>query len=213
MKKLAVFAVLLLTIGFSWQCSSNQKQNDQKDEQQTKEQRDTAKKQDPQTNLNKRGKAVVKASGKALIGQLTKAIKEGGVSHAIKFCSVNALPITDSLSRVHNAQIDRVSHKNRNPENAADSLEMTLIRKYQQQNKADKPLKPELVTRNGDKVYYHPIKINNPLCLNCHGQKGKDIQQETYIMIKQLYKNDKATGFSMGDLRGMWKVAFKEQQI
>ena len=211
MRKWLTLLLLTTFVGICWQCGSDSNKGDQDNKGQTK-QTDTAtgKSKRPGETLKTKGQKIVKASGKALVGQLTKAMGSGGVGHAIEFCSQNAVSITDSLSQVHGVNIGRISHKNRNPENAADSLEMTLIKNYQEKNEKDKKLTPKIVERNGRKYYYHPIKINNPLCLNCHGQKGKNIKTEDYITIQNFYPNDKATGFSMGDLRGMWKVEFEE---
>src|SRR5690554_4696328 len=49
---------------------------------------------------------------KATLGKnLTGAIMEGGTEHALDFCNVQAMPLTDSMSLVHNAKIKRVSDK------------------------------------------------------------------------------------------------------
>lgn len=217
MKK--IIATLLIIGGLFglWQCQSGQEEeaedkNQAQAEKQAEQENENESSQS-QPNLKKRGKQIAKGSGQALMGQLSQAISQGGLSHAIDFCSVNAIPITDSLSEVHGAKIARVSHKNRNPQNAADSLEMALISQYQKKQKEDQSIKPRLVERNGQAVYYHPIKIKNGLCLNCHGQKDKNLEVETYIQIQNEYPKDEAIGFQMGDLRGLWKIKFDEAKI
>ena len=50
-----------------------------------------------------------------------------------------------------------------------------------------------------------------PMCSACHGKKGVDILPEVVSAIDSLYPNDKATGFTAGDLRGMWKISFAQQ--
>jgi len=40
-------------------------------------------------------------------------------------------------------------------------------------------------------------------------QKGTDIMEGTVAKIAEHYPNDKATGFNLGELRGMWKLEFK----
>jgi cytochrome c551/c552 len=47
-----------------------------------------------------------------------------------------------------------------------------------------------------------------PTCIKCHGGKT-DITESTQKMIAQKYPNDKAIGYQMGDLRGMWKIKLK----
>lgn len=206
----------LVTFLFLWQCQqANQEggSNDEKQQSEETDQIEAGNKKRSTESIKKAGKKIVKASGKALIGQLSNAISKGGIDHAIKFCSHKATALTDSLSKAHGAQVARVSHKNRNPNNAADSLEMALINEYQARNKADQTLKPQLKEQGGKKVYYHPITIKSGLCLNCHGEKGQDINVEDYIVIQNQYPNDKAIGFEMGDLRGLWKVQFKQKAL
>ncbi len=50
--------------------------------------------------------------------------------------------------------------------------------------------------------------LGNPLCLQCHGTPNQDIAPETLAAIQKLYPGDKATGFKLGDLRGLWRVTF-----
>jgi cytochrome c len=59
-------------------------------------------------------------------------------------------------------------------------------------------------------LYTKPIVINNALCLNCHGEVGAAVTEETYALIREKYPNDNATGHQMGDLRGMWSITFSK---
>ena len=52
----------------------------------------------------------------------------------------------------------------------------------------------------------------NPPCLQCHGTPNQDIAPETLAAIQKLYPDDKATGFKLGDLRGLWRVTFLNQK-
>jgi cytochrome c len=45
-----------------------------------------------------------------------------------------------------------------------------------------------------------------PLCLNCHGEPGKQINEATFNAIKAKYPKDKAMGYKEGDFRGLWVV-------
>jgi len=47
--------------------------------------------------------------------------------------------------------------------------------------------------------------------LQCHGQIGKDIHDDVYKVIKEKYPQDKATGFKVGELRGIWDIKFLEK--
>jgi hypothetical protein len=57
-------------------------------------------------------------------------------------------------------------------------------------------------------VYYKPIKIGMPTCLQCHGKPKEDINEATASTIRKKYRFDKATGYAMGNLRGAWKLTF-----
>jgi hypothetical protein len=61
---------------------------------------------------------------------------------------------------------------------------------------------------NGRATFYSPIVITNPLCLQCHGIPGTDLAPSTVALLQQLYPRDEATGFKLGDLRGLWRVDF-----
>jgi hypothetical protein len=49
------------------------------------------------------------------------------------------------------------------------------------------------------------IRINTPACLSCHGKK-EDLDPEVLDQLNELYADDRATGFSEGDLRGAFVV-------
>lgn len=105
-----------------------------------------------------------------------------------------------------------VSHKNRNPDNQANARELELIDHYQERTRTNKTLEPVTLTYDDEVIFYSPISIKNQMCLNCHGQVDKDIEAENYITLQMLYPNDDATGFAMGDLRGLWKLIFEKPE-
>lgn len=154
------------------------------------------------------GKAITQDAFQALSSKLGQAVQEGGIGYALQFCNVKALPITDSLSANHGVKLRRASHRPRNQANRADSLEMETIRQYLSQLQDQKELKPNVYRDNEHIVYHAPIMINNGLCLNCHGREGAQIQEKNLELIRQLYPDDEATGFEMGELRGIWSVKF-----
>jgi len=154
------------------------------------------------------GQQITQTAFSTLSSNLQRAIAEGGIPYALQFCNVEAMPLTDSLSTAHNVMLKRASHRPRNPRNRADSLEMTTIKKYLQQINQQKELAPQLYTQAQQIIYHAPIRINQPLCLNCHGQLGSDITQQTLDTLRQQYPEDEATGFAMGDLRGIWTIKF-----
>lgn len=154
------------------------------------------------------GKAITQDAFQTLSSKLGQAVQEGGIGYALEFCNIEALPITDSLSANHGVELRRASHRPRNPANRADSLDMETIRQYLSQLEDQKELKPNVYRDNEQIVYHAPIIINNGLCLNCHGREGSQIQEKNLELIRQLYPDDEATGFEMGELRGIWSVKF-----
>jgi len=154
------------------------------------------------------GQKITKAAFTTLSSNLQQALSEGGVENALRFCNVEAMPLTDSLSTNYDVTISRVSHRPRNQANRADSLEMATIKTYLEHVKQQAEPKPEVYAEAKKIIYHAPIRINNPLCLNCHGKVGTDITESDLQTIQRLYPEDQATGFSMGDLRGIWTVTF-----
>lgn len=153
-----------------------------------------------------KGKAVVQEAFSILSSNLLAALAAGGPTNAIPFCSVQALPLTEIVSDKYAVEVRRVSHRVRNPGNTPELREESMLEAFQAQVAAGEPLTP-VVQREGDAAYFYaPIVLNNPLCLTCHGEPGKDIAAETAALLTKLYPHDQATGFRMNELRGMWVV-------
>ncbi|SHJ35115.1 Tll0287-like domain-containing protein [Pseudozobellia thermophila] len=138
---------------------------------------------------------------------LKKAIQEKGIVEAIKFCNVEAIPLTDSVSVMNNAIIKRVSDKVRNPKNQANDEELGYIADFKKAIASGKEVSP-IVKVNGKEVdFYYPI-TTNALCLQCHGKPNEQIQPETLATLKNLYPNDKAIGYGANEVRGIWSINF-----
>ncbi|MDZ7681013.1 MAG: DUF3365 domain-containing protein [Fodinibius sp.] len=154
------------------------------------------------------GQKIAKETFQTLSSNLQNAMQEGGVEYALEFCNVEAMPLTDSLSSHHDVSIRRASHKPRNPYNTADSLEAKTINQYIDKLEKGDNLQPITYADENRITFHAPITITNSLCLNCHGKVNEDIAKDDLATIQDLYPNDQATGFSMGDLRGIWTIRF-----
>lgn len=131
---------------------------------------------------------------------------------ALKFCNMQAYPLTDSLSEQFHAAIRRTSLQYRNPKNKPDEQETALLTTFAAWKSQGRDLsKTDTVVAldDGQVLFAKPILLQ-PQCQTCHGVVGEAVSQELYAEIKKLYPEDKATGFKPGDLRGMWAVRFKE---
>ena len=159
--------------------------------------------------IREKGKAVVQEAFSLLSSNLLAALSEGGVSNAIPFCSLQALPLTASVSSNHQVTVRRVSHKVRNPRNAPGPRESEVLDEFQSRWTAGHTPAPVVLRTDDAAFFFAPILLNNPLCLTCHGEPGKDIPPGTVALLNRLYPGDQATGFRLNDLRGMWVVAIR----
>lgn len=154
-----------------------------------------------------KGREIAKATFKTLSGELIEKINTGGIASAIDYCNVAAMPLTDSLSKVYEVQIRRVSDKLRNPSNSPDSLDLVILAEYDRQMKAGEKPRPVVTEIDGQVRFSAPI-FTKPLCLNCHGDTDKYIAVNDLELIQERYPNDRATGYQTGDLRGAWSITF-----
>lgn len=140
---------------------------------------------------------------------LQQKIREEGTVGAIEFCNLNALAITDSLSGEFGAGISRITDRPRNPQNTASGEEMKFISNFRGELSTGQT--PEaLIVRQEDRTnFYYPI-VTNELCLQCHGRPESEISPEVYSKLQQRYPEDRAVGYTAGELRGLWKVSFPE---
>lgn len=157
--------------------------------------------------LLKKGTAISGKLVTALMTELQTEIRENGVPGAINYCSMYALPITDSISRMEQVEISRVSHRFRNPLNDADKSETAMIENYILQQAAGEELVPQVVTRKGEKIFYGPIVIGSPLCLSCHGPY-ESIDPDVRSVLSERYPEDLAVDFGLNEVRGMFKIVF-----
>ncbi len=160
------------------------------------------------TAFLKVGDSVTMLLQKILLENVMQATKAGGPEYAVEFCNERAIPLTDSISILYNCRIQRISDKPRNPLNQPSAADMLVLNRMKMPGQA----KAELVSEAGSIVYYKPVKISMPACLNCHGNENGQINPNTLSVLKQKYPADKATGYKEGDLRGAWKITFQKSE-
>lgn len=132
---------------------------------------------------------------KRLIG----AIKEKGAPYAIQVCSVAAPEMEEKHSN-DKQTIYRVSDRPRNPEHRANEFEDAVLKLWKSRMEAKKEIGPVHFRTKDAEYVMNPIPVQAALCLQCHG--GAEIKPETRQAINELYPDDEATGYSVGDLRG-----------
>ncbi len=141
---------------------------------------------------------------------LMKEVNEKGPAGATQACAAVAL----DLAKKHEKEgwrIRRVSDKIRNPNDAPDSYEASMLKKFAAMKQSGK-LGPEdesaeIISEGGNRYlrYMKPIQIAGPICLKCHGSPseiGADVKEK----IAKLYPADQATDYRLQDLRGAVSV-------
>lgn len=153
----------------------------------------------------KKGKEVALAAKTVLGRNLMMAIQRDGTEYALHFCNERAIALTDSTGTELNAEIRRVSDKNRNDKNVANKRELAYIEAAKEAIQEGRQPKPQVKSEGEFHVGYYPI-ITNAMCLQCHGTPNKDINENTLNAISEHYPNDKAKGYGINELRGIWVI-------
>ena len=157
------------------------------------------------------GKEIALKTQGTLGSNLKAAINAQGTEYALAFCSTEAIPLTDSMGILQNAQVKRVSDKNRNPANKANSEELIYIKTAQAALMNGQPVEPKLIATEDGYIGYYPI-LTSGMCLQCHGKPKDDIAPATFTKIRELYPEDKAINYKADELRGIWVVEMAGKQ-
>jgi len=164
---------------------------------------------DLETAALERGRAIAGQAFALLSTNLARALAEGGLTNALPYCSARAYPLTEQVAATNRVRLRRLTHKPRNPTNAPAAGELAVLRGFQLAlGRGETPAPVVRATASNTVVFYSPIVITNPLCLQCHGVPGRDLPPATLALLQTLYPQDQATGFQLGDLRGAWRVEF-----
>ena len=154
-----------------------------------------------------RGKHIAAETFNALSSRLQAQVASSGPAGAVEYCSLNALSLVDSIALANRAVVKRTSLSIRAPHDAPDGEELAQLQAYDKAWKAGEELLPVVGTRGVDSVaFYAPIMIIGPLCLKCHGGTDNGLDSSAFAAIQHRYPSDRAVGYSLGDLRGMWSI-------
>lgn len=135
---------------------------------------------------------------------LQEALKSGlekGPVEAISVCRIQAPEIATSLSR-DGIRLGRTSHRLRNPANVSPGWVSPVLESYRE-NPGDRAARI-VPLPGGRSGYVEPIVLQ-PLCLSCH---GKTLAPDLAGRVAELYPDDRAVGFDVGDLRGVFWVEY-----
>lgn len=129
---------------------------------------------------------------------LVEGLAQGPVA-AVEACHLEAPDLASTASK-QGVRVGRASHLLRNPANAAPAWVQPLLDAYAADPASRAPR--TVAIDSGRTGYVEPIYVE-PLCLTCH---GSSLAPEVAARIEALYPDDAATGYEVGDLRGVFWV-------
>ena len=124
-----------------------------------------------------------------------------GLVEALDACRVRAPDIAESLSQ-DDFRVGRSSHRLRNPVNTPPEWVAPVMHAYVANDTDREPRTVPL--QDGRSGYVEPI-ILQPHCVACHGEV---LDNEVALRINELYPEDQAVGFKVGDLRGVFWIEY-----
>ncbi len=143
-----------------------------------------------------------------LRGELIAALKAGGPAGAIGVCKEAAPAIAETVSEARGVVLRRTSLKTRNPANAPDEWELATLKAFLARKAAGEDIaRLEAWRLEGEgadaRLRFMKAIPTAEMCLQCHGTA---IAPEVKAALAESYPQDRATGFSAGDIRGAFSI-------
>jgi len=150
----------------------------------------------------------VKEFMQTLKQELQAGMREGGPINAVSVCNLTAPSIASTYSARSGWDVGRTSLKARNPDNAPDAWERSVLESFEARKRAgEDPMKMEfheVVRKDGaSKLRYMKAIPTAKLCLACHGEQ---VDSVTKTRLEMLYPHDQAMGYKAGDIRGAFSI-------
>ena len=147
-----------------------------------------------------RAAALIGELKKSLVGAVTQAMGQG-LPAAIETCHAQAPALTAAVAR-EGATIGRATRKPRNPQNEATGWQAEALAHFEKLAADKAPLAGQSFARvlDGGRIGYAEPLVIQELCLACHGEA---LTPEVQAIIAKNYPTDRATGYALGDLRGV----------
>lgn len=144
---------------------------------------------------------------------LKQQLESSGTESALSVCK-DVAPAMSAQYSNDNRIVKRVSLKPRNNTiGVADEWEANQLKQFDMAATSGKPaaeIETHAVTNEKDGRWFRYMKAipTQPMCLQCHG--GADnIKPTVQTLLKQLYPNDLAVGYKVGEIRGAISVKEK----
>ncbi|PJZ69188.1 hypothetical protein CH373_11415 [Leptospira perolatii] len=144
-----------------------------------------------------------------LLSELQDSIRKNGPAASINICKTLSPKKEKELSAKYpGLSIRRISDKNRNPSHAPNEWEAKTLEEWKSWIRTGKPPFTVFESNSSEMRAMKPIIIASETCLKCHGPKDKmdaNVRRE----LEKNYPNDKAFGYSVGELRGAFSATWK----
>ena len=141
-----------------------------------------------------------------LQSELRGAMQSGGPAAGIAVCKDAAPQIAAELSRETGATVSRTSMRFRNPSNAPDPWQQTVLREFERRAASMEEGGPlEHIDESSSGVRYMQAIRTGALCLTCHGQS---LSESVSRALAEHYPQDLATGYEAEDVRGAFVVVW-----
>jgi hypothetical protein len=158
--------------------------------------------------MKEKSRAVAVGFLDKLRGQLMDALQAGGPTGAIEACKQIAPVAAQQAGEAAGATVMRTSLKIRSPKNVPDAWERATLEQFAARKAAGEPLATMEASTwvdspQGRSYRYMKAIPTAEMCTQCHGQT---IAPAVQAKLHELYPQDRATGFAVGDLRGAVSV-------
>lgn len=142
-----------------------------------------------------------------LLASLQEEIKKSGPEGAIPVCKDMAPKMAGKIFQETGWKVKRVSLKPRNEARAIpDDWEKAALEDFDKRAAAgEPPAQLEKGETVGSEYRYVKALPVQPLCLNCHGPIDQ-LSPAVKSVLGEHYPNDRATGYSVGQIRGAISV-------
>jgi hypothetical protein len=151
-------------------------------------------------------RTVASAVPPKLLQVLTDTIAKSNAADAVSVCQDTAPKMAKVASEQSGWQIRRVSLRNRNPKAVPDAWERETLEDFDRRTAAgESPASLErtiVQTVDGKPLQrYMRALPTQGLCLSCHGPT-EQLAPGVADRLKALYPDDRAVGYSLGQIRG-----------
>lgn len=154
----------------------------------------------PTAGTGQRAVAAVAGYKRSLLAALTAA-KRDGIPAAIEVCS-RAAPALARKASVDGVTVGRATRRARNPANLVSGWQAEALAQFEAGAAAGRPFEQDRYLRIDDdgRIRYAEPLVIGPPCLSCH---GANLEPEVSAALAARYPGDVATGYALGDLRGV----------